>query len=230
MPPARRREVGDKPSAPSRPGEDQGSARDAPEAARGSARRRWALEFQQKLSRAARGWIGPCPAPLRMGLGWWCQLGMDVSHSRPAEMGDLSFSRSCRSTCPREDRQETFPGWPQALEAGGSWKKRDKGSAELLGNQEALPRSQIPPPRATTPILAREKPHQDTRCAPRRGCEGWRPRGRRQRLRLGTPELIPTLGGSRVGKIPSPRRTEKPFPLGGGGIVSAAVTNGRKPG
>lgn len=129
-----------------------------------------------------------------------------------AEMGDLSFSRSCQSACPREDRQATFPGCAQALEAGGGWEKRDKDSAELLGNQEALPRPQIPPSRATTPILAREKPHQDTSCAPRRGCEGWRPRGQRQRLRLGTPELIPALGGGHEwGKTSRPGGQENLF-------------------
>lgn len=172
----------------------------------------------------------PVPSTAQNGAGMVVPVGDGCAPFPAAEMGDLSFSRSCRSACPREDRQATFPGCPQALEAGGGWEKRDKDSAELLGNQEALPRPQIPPSRATTPILAREKPHQDTSCAPRRGCEGWRPRGQRQRLRLGTPELIPTLGGSRVGKIPSPRRTGKPFPLGGGGIGSVAVTNRRKPG
>lgn len=166
MSPARRREVGDKPSAPSRPGEDQGSARDAPEAARGSARRRWALEFQQKLS----PWLDqPVPSTAQDGAGIVVSGGDGCAPFPAAEMGDLSFSRSCRSACPREDRQATFPGCPQALEAGGGWKKRDKGSAELLGNQEALPRSQIPPPRATTPIPAPGKATSGHELCPEEG-------------------------------------------------------------
>lgn len=68
MPPARRREVGDKPSAPSRPGEDQGSARDAPEAARGQpgVDGRW----NSSKSSAVLPAVGSARAQHRSGWGW----------------------------------------------------------------------------------------------------------------------------------------------------------------
>lgn len=178
----------------------------------GSARRRRALEFQQKLSRAARGWISPCPAPLRMGLGWWCQVGMDVPHSRPAEMGDLSFSRSCRPACPREDRQATFPGCPQALEAGGGWKKRDKDSAELLGNQEALPCSQIPPSRATTSIPAPGKATSGHELCPEERVRGLEAAGTATAAQAGHTRAHPNPRGVTSGENPLAQADRKTFP------------------
>lgn len=111
----------------------------------------------------------------------------------------------------RTDRQP-FPAVPRRWKQEAAGKKGTRAGRGCWEIRKRFPVPKFPLLAPQPQSLLREKPHQDTSCAPRRGCEGWRPRGQRQRLRLGTPELIPALGGGHEwGKTSRPGGQENLF-------------------